>query len=237
MACWRLVVCSSLEQMLWITSDFLVNFAIGFWICQSKLFRQHQCWWGCSFHAGDDIATQCDYVVGMFAGLDSVLFHVHILVDVDVCRQHELHVQRSWCSSQVCRCFTVALFSSSLHLFYARVLSLDSSVYLLLLLFLKLKPGWNGYVSISSSAVFRVVSLNEHADLQVKVMTVNRVTWVFRGLTAQLRVKRNSRNRIIIIRSHCLRLMKCWCGYLSEARCRFFASGPADVTASQPSPL
>jgi len=31
----------------------------------------------------------------MFAGLDSVLFHVHILVDVDVCRQHELHVQRS----------------------------------------------------------------------------------------------------------------------------------------------
>jgi len=42
--------------------------------------------------------------------------------------------------------------------------------------FFKLKPGWNGYVSISSSAVFRVVSLNEHADSQEKVMTVNRVT-------------------------------------------------------------
>ena len=27
--------------------------------------------------------------------------------------------------------------------------------------------------------------------------------------------------------------MKCWCGYLSGARCRLFAYGPADATASQ----
>jgi len=28
-------------------------------------------------------------------------------------------------------------------------------------------------------------------------------------------------------------VMRCWCGYLSGARCRLFAYGPADVTASQ----
>jgi len=28
-------------------------------------------------------------------------------------------------------------------------------------------------------------------------------------------------------------LMRCWCGYLSGARCRLFAYGPADATASQ----
>jgi len=27
--------------------------------------------------------------------------------------------------------------------------------------------------------------------------------------------------------------MRCWCGYLSGARCILFAYGPADVTASQ----
>jgi len=27
--------------------------------------------------------------------------------------------------------------------------------------------------------------------------------------------------------------MRCWCGYLSAARCRLFANGPADATASQ----
>ena len=27
--------------------------------------------------------------------------------------------------------------------------------------------------------------------------------------------------------------MRCWCGYLSGARCRLFAYGPADATASQ----
>jgi len=27
--------------------------------------------------------------------------------------------------------------------------------------------------------------------------------------------------------------MRCWCGYLSGARCRVFAYGPADATASQ----
>ena len=31
--------------------------------------------------------------------------------------------------------------------------------------------------------------------------------------------------------------MRCWCGYLSGARCRLFAYGPADVTAiPQPNP-
>ena len=28
-------------------------------------------------------------------------------------------------------------------------------------------------------------------------------------------------------------VMRCWCGYLSEARCRLFVYGPADATASQ----
>jgi len=28
-------------------------------------------------------------------------------------------------------------------------------------------------------------------------------------------------------------VMRCWCGYLSEAKCRLFAYGPADATASQ----
>jgi len=28
-------------------------------------------------------------------------------------------------------------------------------------------------------------------------------------------------------------VMRCWCGYLSGARCRLFAYGPADATASQ----
>ena len=28
-------------------------------------------------------------------------------------------------------------------------------------------------------------------------------------------------------------VMRCWCGYLSAARCRLFAYGPADATASQ----
>jgi len=28
-------------------------------------------------------------------------------------------------------------------------------------------------------------------------------------------------------------LMRCWCGYLSGARCRLYAYGPADATASQ----
>ena len=28
-------------------------------------------------------------------------------------------------------------------------------------------------------------------------------------------------------------VMGCWCGYLAEARCRLFASGPADATAFQ----
>jgi len=28
-------------------------------------------------------------------------------------------------------------------------------------------------------------------------------------------------------------VMRCWCGYLSLARCRLFAYGPADATASQ----
>jgi len=28
------------------------------------------------------------------------------------------------------------------------------------------------------------------------------------------------------------RAMTCWCGYLSAARCRLFAYGPADSTAS-----
>jgi len=28
-------------------------------------------------------------------------------------------------------------------------------------------------------------------------------------------------------------VMRCWCGYLSGARCRLFAHGPADDTASQ----
>jgi len=31
-------------------------------------------------------------------------------------------------------------------------------------------------------------------------------------------------------------VMRCWCGYLSEARCRLFAYGPADVTAIPKSP-
>jgi len=30
-------------------------------------------------------------------------------------------------------------------------------------------------------------------------------------------------------------VMRCWCGYLSGARCRLFAYGPADATASQDS--
>ena len=29
-------------------------------------------------------------------------------------------------------------------------------------------------------------------------------------------------------------VMRCWCGYLSAARCRLFAYGPADASASQP---
>ena len=29
------------------------------------------------------------------------------------------------------------------------------------------------------------------------------------------------------------RSLLCWCGYLSGARCRLFAYGPADATASQ----
>jgi len=29
------------------------------------------------------------------------------------------------------------------------------------------------------------------------------------------------------------RVMMCWCGYLSGAKCRLFAYGPADATASQ----
>jgi len=29
------------------------------------------------------------------------------------------------------------------------------------------------------------------------------------------------------------RVMRCWCGYLSGARCRLFAYGPTDATASQ----
>jgi len=29
-------------------------------------------------------------------------------------------------------------------------------------------------------------------------------------------------------------VMKCWCGYLSGARCRLFAYGPADATACHP---
>ena len=28
-------------------------------------------------------------------------------------------------------------------------------------------------------------------------------------------------------------MIRCWCGYLSRARCRLFAYGPADATASQ----
>ena len=28
-------------------------------------------------------------------------------------------------------------------------------------------------------------------------------------------------------------VMRCWCGYLHEVRCRLFAYGPADATASQ----
>jgi len=27
--------------------------------------------------------------------------------------------------------------------------------------------------------------------------------------------------------------MRCWCGYLSGTKCKLFASGPADATASQ----
>jgi len=29
------------------------------------------------------------------------------------------------------------------------------------------------------------------------------------------------------------KVMRCWCGYLSGVRCRLFAYGPADATASQ----
>ena len=53
--------------------------------------------------------------------------------------------------------------------------------------------GWNGYVSISSSAgkVSRteengVISLNEHADSLGKVATVKRVARVFCDLAARL---------------------------------------------------
>ena len=31
-------------------------------------------------------------------------------------------------------------------------------------------------------------------------------------------------------------VMRCWCGYLSGARCRLFAYGPADATASKKTP-
>jgi len=34
----------------------------------------------------------------------------------------------------------------------------------------------------------------------------------------------------------CQEVMRCWCGYLSGARCRLFAYGPADATAS-PNPI
>jgi len=38
------------------------------------------------------------------------------------------------------------------------------------------------------------------------------------------------------IRSSVFEMMRCWCGYLSGARCRLFAYGPADGPASQTSP-
>jgi len=33
------------------------------------------------------------------------------------------------------------------------------------------------------------------------------------------------------------RLMRCWCGYLSGARCRLFAYGPPDATSFRKTPL
>ena len=34
-------------------------------------------------------------------------------------------------------------------------------------------------------------------------------------------------------RVHLYKVMRCWCGYMSGARCSLIAYGPADTTASQ----
>ena len=71
-----------------------------------------------------------------------------------------------------------------------------------------------------------------------RTLAPDRKVWVYTGRFMTLLINHNhinvrkkagQTNRWTTDR----RVMRCWCGYLSEERCRLFTYGPADATASQ----